>query len=178
MDRVRYPIALKLIVIITVILAMSLGATTAVVSWNVSQDTRISAEESNLTLNSRSASAAENELSTIRANVFLLLDLVNSAGSQSALANQAANFFFERNQGMAAIVLRNISTGKDDRFYVNRRFFTSNEIDSSLVNDFMEINAGYLERASKGESFVLNGSPVFNQVVLAMVYPWKEEGWN
>lgn len=178
MDRVRYPIALKLIVIITVILAMSLGATTAVVSWNVSQDTRISAEESNLTLNSRSASAAENELSTIRANVFLLLDLVNSAGSQSALANQAANFFFERNQGMAAIVLRNISTGKDDRFYVNRRFFISNEIDSSLVNDFMEINAGYLERASKGESFVLNGSPVFNQVVLAMVYPWKEEGWN
>ena len=73
MDRVRYPIALKLIVIITVILAISLGATTAVVSWNVSQDTMISAEESNLTLNSRSASAAENELSTIRANVFLLL---------------------------------------------------------------------------------------------------------
>ncbi len=150
MDRVRYPIALKLIVIITVIVALALGATTAVVSWNVSQDTRVTAEESNLALNSRTASAAENELSTIRANVFLLLDLINSAGSQSALANQATTFFFERNQTTAAIVLRNMSTGKDDRFYVNRRFFTSNEIDSSLVNDFMDVNAGYLERATKG----------------------------
>lgn len=178
MDRVKYPIALKLIVIITVILAMSLGATTAVVSWNVSQDTRITAEESNLALNTRSASVAESELSTVRANVFMLLDLVNSAGSQSVLTNQATSFFFERNQSMAAIVLRNMSTGRDDRFYVNRRFFTSNEIDSSLVSDFMALNAEYLERASKGETFVLNGSSVFNQVVLAMIYPWKEEGRN
>ena len=178
MDRVRYPIALKLIVIITVIVALALGATTAVVSWNVSQDTRITAEESNLALNTRSASVAESELSTVRANVFMLLDLVNSAGSQSVLTNQATSFFFERNQSMAAIVLRNMSTGRDDRFYVNRRFFTSNEIDSSLVSDFMALNAEYLERASKGETFVLNGSSVFNQVVLAMIYPWKEEGRN
>ncbi len=178
MHKVKYPVGLKLIVIITLLIIVSLGTTTAVVTYNVSGDVRVTAEENNYTMNSRSASAAESELSTIRANVFLLLDMLNSAGGQAALIRQTAAFFFERNQNMAAVVLHDCDTDSDMHFFLNNRFFVSNELDTSAVRKFMEMNSDYIGKASGGESFILNAAPVFGQAVLGMIYPWKDSGRN
>ncbi len=176
MRNVKYPIGLKLILITTVLLLFSLGSLTFLVTYFMGQETQITAESNNYTINTRSAAAVENELTTLRANVMLLLDMLNSAGSAGALSRQATAFFFERNQNIASIVLRNQGEQTNQRFLINNRFFLSNELDIQSVNDFIDTNADIIERASLGETVILNAAPVFKYPILSMIFQWNEGG--
>jgi adenylate cyclase len=101
--RVRWPIGFKLMVIISILILLSLSLITALVSVMVSSDVRITAEDNNLNINSRSAAEAESVLNSIRSNALVLLDTLAAAGNSPALSRQAAAFFFERNQDVAAV---------------------------------------------------------------------------
>ena len=127
--KIHFPIAAKLVTIITILVLFSLGTITALVTLYVSDDVQRTAEENNRTVNTRSAIAAETELSTIRSNVFLLLDMINTAGSSGSLSRQASAFFFERNQNISTIYLSNASGATQPSEYVNNRFLLANEID-------------------------------------------------
>ena len=104
---VKFPIGVKLAVIIGFIVLVSLGTVTYLNSHFVGEDVKITAENNNLSTNARAASTMEDKISTIRSNVFQLLDLLNvvSGGRQAALARQAEAFFFERNQDIASIYI-------------------------------------------------------------------------
>lgn len=169
-SKVKYPIGLKLVAIITILLLISLGAITIIVSLMVSSDVRITAEDNNFTVNKRSATEAENKLNTVRSNVFLLLDMLNAAGSSGPLARQATGFFFERNQDIAAIII----PGEVE--LVNNRFFLSNEIDTALIPVFLKAENEAILRADSGESILLNAAPIFGIPMIAMFYPWQESG--
>ena len=177
MKGVKFPIGLKLIVVISCLLIFSLGAATTAVTWYVSDETRRTAEENNYTINSRSASSATNQITMLRLNVLLLLDMMNSSGSSSTLSRQISSLFFERNQNIAAVVLGN-SDGAVDMTLVNNRFFVSNELDTSFVQAFLDEKNEYISRSAIGETCVLNASPVFGQVVLAMFFPYYEGGYS
>lgn len=177
MKDVKFPIGLKLIVVISCLLIFSLGAATTAVTWYVSDETRRTAEENNYTINSRSASSATNQITMLRANVFLLLDMMNSAGSSSALSRQISSLFFERNGNVAAVVVGNANGGMD-RNLLNNRFFISNELETSCVQTFLEEKKEYVIRSASGETCVLNASPVFGQVILAMFFPYYESGFS
>ncbi|WP_010260510.1 adenylate/guanylate cyclase domain-containing protein [Treponema primitia] len=169
--RVKYPIGFKLVAIITILLLVSLGAITALVSVMVSSDLRVTAEENNFSVNKRSASEAETTLATVRSSVLVLLDTLNAVGSsQAALSRQAAAFFFERNQDIAAIVI----TG--DRELVNNRFFLANELESDLVGEFMARQREAVDRSRSGETLLLNAAPIFHIPLLALLFPWQETG--
>ena len=155
---------------------ISLGAVTYIVSYFVGDDTKRTAEENNHTLNQRSAASAEAELTTIRSNSFLLLDMLSSAGNSAAMARQTTTFFFERNQGTAAILLYNVETDRNDRTLINSRFFLSNELDEGFISTFQETNKDSIQRAARGEVFVLSGAPIFGIPILALLYPWQESG--
>jgi adenylate cyclase len=176
---VKRPIGAKLIGIITILVLISLGIITALVSILVSGDVRVTAEENNFTINRRSASEAEIILGMVRSNSLVLLDTLNAAGSSAGLSRQASDFFFERNQDIAAIVVA--QTGQDGRALVssrliNTRFFLSNEIDASLAQGFLEAHGAEVQRACGGEALLLNASPVFGIPALAMLYPWQGGG--
>ena len=176
MQKIKFPIGFKLINIITVLVLISLGAVTYIVSYFVGDETKRTAEENNYTLNSRSAVSAESELTTIRSNSFLLLDMLSSAGNSNAIARQATTFFFERNQETAAIILYNVETDRNDRTLINSRFFLSNELDEGMLNVFQTVNKEEFQRSARGEVFVLSGTPVFGIPMLALLYPWEESG--
>lgn len=176
MKKVKFSIGLKLVMIITMLVLISLGAVTYIVSYFVGDDTKRTAEENNHTLNQRSAASAEAELTTIRSNSFLLLDMLSSAGNSTAMARQTTTFFFERNQETAAILLYNVETDQNDRTLVNSRFFLSNELDEGLIATFQEANKDSIQRAAKGEVFVVSGAPIFGIPILALLYPWQESG--
>ena len=55
-SRVKHPIGVKLIFIISLLVLISMGVITILVSYFISKDTRINAEDNNLTINSRTAS--------------------------------------------------------------------------------------------------------------------------
>jgi adenylate cyclase len=180
--KIRYPIGLKLVVIITILLLFSLSLITSLVSVMVSNDVRITAEDNNLNINSRSAAEAENSLNSIRSNALVLLDTLAAAGNSPILSRQAAAFFFERNQDVAAIV---VATPADaggssslSTLLINDRFFLANGLDSALVNTLLEASEGAPERAAAGETIILNGMPAFGIPLLVLIYPWNGNGLN
>ena len=173
--KIRYPIGLKLVVIISILLLLSLSLITTLVSVMVSNDVRITAEDNNLNINSRSAAAAENVLNSIRSNTLVLLDTLAAAGNSPALSRQAAAFFFERNQDVAAIVVA--APGSPlSTLLINDRFFLANETDPALVDSFLAASEGIPERAALGETVILNGMPAFGIPLLVLFYPWSESG--
>ncbi len=176
MKKVKFSIGLKLVLIITTMVLISLGIVTYIVSYFVGQDTQVTAELSNHTLNRQAAAAVEAELTTIRTNSFLLLDMLSSAGNSSALTRQTTAFFFERNQETAAILLYNVETDQNDRTLINSRFFLSNELDEGMLASFQEANKAEIQRTARGEVFVMSGSTVFGIPILALLYPWQESG--
>lgn len=105
--QVTFPIGVKLAIIIGFIVLVSLGSVTVLNSHFIGEDVQITAENSNLSINTRASSTVEDKLSTVRSNVFQLLDLLNVAGSgrNAAIARQAEAFFFERNQDIASIFI-------------------------------------------------------------------------
>ncbi len=178
----NFPIGVKLALIIGFIVLASLGTVTFLNSYFVSEDVKITAEENNLTINTRSAQTVQNELSSVRANVLQLLDLINvsSGGKNSALAKQAEAFFFERNQDIAEILILSARPGRQD-FLTNTqlkniRFFNSNEIDFSATDSFISQAGIYVTRTISGETIALNASPFFKSGMLALFLPYHESG--
>ncbi len=176
----NFPLGVKLAIIIGLIVLVSLGSVTILNSYFVSQDVRITAEENNLTINTRSASSAQNELNTIRSSVLQLLDLVNvvSGGQNSVLARQAEAFFYERNQDIADILIigmDNYSPSIELKME-NSRFFSSNELDTSSVNLFINQRQNEIERCCRGETIALNASPYFTHSIMALLLPYRENG--
>ena len=178
--EVKFPLGVKLALIIGSIVVISLGAVTFLNSYFVSKDVRITAEDNNLTINTRSATTVQNELASVRANVLQLLDLITvvNGGRNSALARQAEAFFFERNQNMAAVLITssvNDYTQVDIRLE-NTRFFSSNELDPSVSDEFLNANAEAIFRSCNGETIALHASPYFNLGVMALLLPYRENG--
>lgn len=182
--QVKFPLGVKLAIIIGAIVLLSLGCVTFLNSHFIAQDVQITAENNNLTINSRSAGTVKDKLSTIRSNVFQLLDLLNvvGGGRSASLARQAEVFFFERNQDIAAI---NILSGDDsnssthsakESSIINNRFFISNEIDVSSLENFIKASSQQINRSCLGETIALNASPFFNIPAMALLFPWKENG--
>ncbi|MCQ2577986.1 MAG: HAMP domain-containing protein [Treponema sp.] len=174
----------KLALIIGSIVLISLGAVTILNSVLVGNDVKVTAEDNNLSINSRSASTVQDKFSTIRSNVFQLLDMisVSAGGRNSAFAKQAESFFFERNQDVAFIYILSadsVSNPKSsDHKLLNNSFFTSNEIESFTVNDFLTANEQSLGRSCAGETIALNASPFFSTPSMALLFPYKENGFD
>lgn len=57
-QKVRFPISVKLIVIVSILVVTALGVITGLVSYFISNDTQVTQESYNLTINSRSAAEA------------------------------------------------------------------------------------------------------------------------
>ncbi len=180
--RVRRPIGVTLALIIGLIVVLSLGSVSFLNSYFQSKDARLTAEENNLTINSRSASSIEERLSSIRSNVFQLLDLqgVLSGGRNSPISRQSQSFFFERNMDMASVCVLSqdsFSSGNaGDIRMMNSRFFVANEIDESVQEEFFRQNQDALSRACMGETIAVNASPLFGRAAICLFFPYKENG--
>jgi len=166
---IRFSIGAKLVTIITILVLVSLGLITFLVSYMVRQDLELSAEENNFEINRRTAAEAEYTIANVRSNSQVLVQIINSAGADSAYAKQAAGFFFAENKQIASLVFS--VPGQGERFLINDNFFLSRGIDISLVDSYYKTNSAYYQRALSGESAIQNASPYFSYHLLALFYP-------
>ena len=169
-DKIRFPIGAKLIIIISFIVIISLGSITALVSWLVQQDLRVSAEENNFEINRRSAMEAESTLTNVRSVSRVLIQSVISHVSQDAV-RQSTDFFFEENPQLAAVFF--VIPGGKEQLFVNRQFFISREMDEKLAASFFNEQREALGRAVYGETVLVNAAPHFSRSLLALFYPWQ-----
>ena len=159
-DKVRFPIGAKLVTMISILLIIALGTITLLVTWFGSEDVQITAEENNRTVTAQAASSVESELSSVRANAFLLLDIINTADSASSFATQAASFYFERNPSVAAVLVTDSQRPDGvDRSFFNETFFLSHEIAPSLVQTFLQQEQDAVRQVEKGIMKIPNAAP-------------------
>ena len=176
-EKVKFSIGAKLIIIISILVVFSLGTITGLVTWFVGEDIQTMSEESNRTVNFQAGAAAEKELLSIKANAFLFLDVLNSTETGSGIAKQTADFYFERNPQVAAVLVTDARMNK--RIYrklVSTNFFLSRELDYSAIDEFIENEMDTAIQAEKGIEQVINASPFFGEPILVLFYPYKEKG--
>jgi adenylate cyclase len=173
----RFSIGARLISIITVIVLISLGSITVLVSYLVRQDLQTAAEEHNIEVNRRAAMETESALANIRSHSRMLIRTIAGAHQgtgESATARNTAEFFFEENPQIAAIFF---TTGSQPGgMVVNSRFFRLREIDEALADSYRNERVTALRRAAAGETILLNAAPHFIVPVLALFFPWRSGG--
>jgi adenylate cyclase len=165
-ERVRHPIGVKLIAIISMIVLVALGGVTYAVSYFVTADVRNNAEENNLTINSRTASDTENRITSALSSVAMFIDLLNTAGTNTTEIKQMENLFFARNKSIVAVYLPESS-----RLFVNSTYMISHELEAdSALNYFLQEDS-LIQKAQNGYIELQNASPFFNVPVLSFFYP-------
>jgi len=173
-DKIRFSIGAKLIAIISIIVVLSLGSITALVSWLVQADLRISAEERNFEMNRRSAMDAETLLINMRSNSRILIHTITSMRLQTADARLAVDFFFAENPHIVAVFY--VVPGRAEQLLINERFFLSREMDIGLTAAFFTSHREALARTVRGETLLQNAAPHFARALLALFFPSQDGG--
>ncbi|MCL2211421.1 MAG: adenylate/guanylate cyclase domain-containing protein [Treponema sp.] len=174
LDRIRFSIGAKLIWIISFIVIISLGSITALVSWLVQSDLRISAEDNNFEMNRRTTMEAESAFSKTLSVSRTLIQTITALGSQNNLIQQSIDFFFSENPNIAAVFF--IAQGRQEQLLVNSRFFGARNLNEDLASSFINNQREALGRALRGETAVQNAAPHFSRPVLALFFPWQTGG--
>ena len=173
-----FSIGFKLVSIVTLIVIISLGSITALVSWLVRQDLQIAAEENNFETNRRSSMEAEDVLLKMQSDALVFIHTVKmlesaSSPQRSGAEKEASSYFFRQNQRIAAICYSGL---KENSLYINEDFFIKHDIDASLVSSYRENCEVSLQDARGGKTMVLNAAPHFTIHLLAIFFPGEEYG--
>jgi len=174
LDKIPFSIGAKLITIISLIVVISLGSITILVSWLVRQDLQISAEENNFEANRRSAMEAETTLSNVRSNSRLFIQTISAVNPRGGSAQELADFFFTENPQIAAVFF--VMPGKEERLLLNRQFANSQEVDENITAAFFNSRRAAIGRALRGEQVLLNAAVHFSRPLLALFFPWQGGG--
>jgi len=173
-DKIRFSIGAKLITIISIFVIISLGSITVLVSWLFHEDLRISAEESNFEMNRRSAGEAETFLTGVRSDSRVFIQNITALDSMSSSAEESADFFFAENPLIASVLF--IIPDSQERVFINKKFLSSNDIADILAVSFFDTQKPAMGRALRGETVLVNAAPFFSRSVLAMFFPWQNNG--
>ena len=174
--KVRFSIGAKLITIISIIVLLSLGSITALVSWLVREDLTISAEENNFEVNRRAAAETEQTMEKMRL-LSLTFSRTAALAKSTGVIQEEADYFFDQNPQIAALFYTSaLPVAWTNRVFVNERFFLSRGIDINLANTFRVNNGKTLENAALGQTALTNASPWFNKAqgstyLAAMFFP-------
>ena len=177
----RFSIGIKLVLIVSILIIVSLGAITYLVNFFVSDDVRITAENTNLDANTRSASAVKNTITQMKSNALLLLDVIANSSGSDYVARSSSSLYFDRNPDTAAVVLlskENFARGDYDLRLVNNKFFAQNELDEDQIEVFISTEREAVERCFGQEITVLNATPFFDFGTIALALPWNGRGKN
>jgi len=167
--RVLFPIGLKLMIIVTLIIA---GSSWIIILLNrlvISAELARTADATNFDINSRAAAGIRDRLYGMRSLTVQLLDMASTMGDSPA-TRQIRNIFFERNPGIAAVTVPGVTE------MINRQFFAASEIPLETFSAWLAGETDAIGRASRGEPVLLNVSPVFGLHLLALFYPWQGAG--
>ena len=179
--KIRRPIIIKLIGIITVMLVISLAAITAMVSILVSADVRLTAEDNNFSINRRNASSTLLILNNIRSmcRIFLFNVSKNYAfdnhtsddnTSDDDTSKNAALFFAENPEIVCVGVF---STAGDTPPVIlnNDTFFVAHNITLDMIKSYLTESENAVRRAAAGEAVTLNAAPELGFPVIVMFFP-------
>ena len=168
--RFGIPFSVKLALIVAFILLGSIWLITSLMAVMVSSEFARTADSTNFDINRRAAAGVRERFYKIRSEALLLLDMDTVFRNSSAQVQQIRTLFFERNPGIAAVV---IPGGQE---IINRPFLTNNHISQDTLNTWIAAEPEAAAAAVKGIPVIKNASPSLGINMLAMFYPWQGSG--
>jgi adenylate cyclase len=169
--RVRFPIGAKLVLIISILVLISLGTVTVLVSAISTQDVRRTAEDNNFTVNRRAGSQAESAFTAVQAAASLYLEMLSRDRGIQDRDLELDSYFFDRNRNIAAIA---VSAGNAEWALIpNEQFFLSNDIDEGSAEGYITSNIALPVPADDKIRF-FNVSPNFGLPLIAMVFTRRQ----
>jgi adenylate cyclase len=169
--KVRFSIGAKLTLIIILIAVISLGSVTALFSCLIHRDLRISAEANNREINRLRSAETDLFMRNIRSSSRVLIETISSTGVGTKFTNETVDFFFNENPQIAALFF--VNSKNEEKLLVNKRFFSSLNIDESLAARYFYNQGNALGRAAQWETVLLNPR-IAN--CLALFFPWQDRG--
>jgi len=170
--RVLFPIGAKLVIIISILVLVSLGAVIFLVSYLSTQDVQRTAEDNNFTVNHRAGSQAEGSFKAVQTAVLLYLEMLDRNPAEQNHDPELEWYFFNRNQNLAAIQIEPSDSGNKKNFIPNEQFFTSNNISAGAAEDYFD--TGIPADASTGLSGdkmkLFNAAPVFHLSLISVIF--------
>jgi len=167
--RVKFPIGVKLVVIISILLLLSLGAVIALVSFISTGDVRRTAEYNNLTINRQAGSQTEGSFQSIQAAVMLYLSMTDRIFLSEGNIRDAGmeQEFFNYNRSIAAIEV--ISADGFSIFIPNEVFLLANNINQNLVRNYFNSVLSAVTGVP-GRTRYYNSSPFFRLSMISSVF--------
>ncbi|MCL1812329.1 MAG: HAMP domain-containing protein [Treponema sp.] len=161
--RVLFPIGVKLVVIISILVLISLGTVTFLVSYLSHQDVQRTAEDNNFTVNHRAGSQAEGSFKAVETAVLLYLEVLDRSSSINERDPEMEWFFFNRNQNLAAIEVEQ----PGGRIIIsNEQFLNANNIDINAVENYF--SSGF--SAVPDTIRLFNAGPYFQLSLIIAVF--------
>ena len=168
--HIKRPLVMKLIVIISLIVLVSMTAITAFATLLFSEDTRVRSEDQNLTLNELIAFQMESEVRSLSSSALSLLDMLNEERGNRNAENAIGDTYFGRNGVMMYVGV------SGEREVYNDKFFLAREIEKNAVPAFLSAHGEQVSRARAGDSILVNATPWFGVPSLSLLAPCTEAG--
>ena len=161
--RVLFPIGAKLVIIISVLLLISLGAVIFMVSVISTEDVQRTAEDNNFTIKSRAGSQAEGYFKSIQAVILLYLNMTDRISPEQSGGMERD--FFDHNRNIAAIQTENISI-------TNEAFLLSAGITVEEIKSYFYYGFNEVSRSDK--MMLFNASPVFHRSLIGAAFTRRD----
>ena len=168
--HIKYPLVVKLIGIISIIVIVTMGTITGISSWFFSEDSRARTEENTLTMSQVLAAQIGGRLDSTLSGAFSLLDMLRETAGNRGIEAVTVSNWFSRN---AAVALIEIPGQKTIR---NAKFYRANELAEDALDQFIAANSAVVERARNGESLVCNASSSIGIPAAALFVPYYDLG--
>ncbi len=168
--RIRYPLVVKLIGIISIIVVVSAATITGLSSFFFSEDSRARAEDNNLTVSQVLASQVQSGVQSQLSSALSLFDMLRESGGNRALERSTVANYFDRNAAVAYLAV------PGQREIANAKFFAANELETSVVEPFLRSKAELIDRAGAGETLVCNASVAVGIPAAALFFPYRDLG--
>ncbi len=137
-QKIKFPIALKHILLFSSLIILVLGLTTFLVSTLVRGNDRIKAEENNHTINARTAETIQISFTNAQKNSYMLFDAILNrrldGGKMEKFATRMLDDFFRVNGNIIFIL------GQDIGFKVNPAFYGKG-LTKKAVEDFVKASS-------------------------------------
>lgn len=168
--HIKYPLVVKLIGIISIIVIVTMGTITGISSWFFSEDSRARTEENTLTMSQVLAAQIGGRLDSTLSGAFSLLDMLRETAGNRGIEAVTVSNWFSRN---AAVALIEIPGQKTIR---NAKFYRANELAEDALDQFIAANSEVVEQARNGKTLVCNASPSIGIPAAALFVPYYDLG--
>ena len=163
-SHVVFPIGAKLVIIISILLLVSLGAVIFMVSVLSTQDVQLKAEDNNYTVNWRAGSQADGFFRSIQEAVLFYLKMTDLISDRPNQEQEMERFFFSYNKNVVAI--NSAGNVMFNREFLLSQAISPDEVESWFNSDFSAV---------PGQMLLYNASPYFQLSLIAAVFVPEDE---